>query len=106
MLGALMAVGPVLAQSYEEGAKAYNKRDFTTAMKNWQPLADKGDVKAQFNVGLLYAQGLGVALDVKTALKYWQLAAAQKNAEAPYQIGRVYLEGRPGVDKNATEAAK
>ena len=104
--GAALMATPVLAQSYEAGATAYNKRDFHTAMKNWQPLAEKGDVKAQFNVGLLYAQGLGVGQDYKEAVKWWQMAAAKDNADAALQIGRVYAEGRDGVAKNPAEAAK
>jgi TPR repeat protein len=103
---ATLFMSPVLAQSYDEGAKAYNKRDYHTALKNWQPLAEKGDVKAQFNVGLLYAQGLGVDLDFKEAVKYWQKAAAQKNPEASFQLGRVYAEGRKDIDKNPAEAVK
>jgi len=105
-IGAAFLVSPVWAQSYDDGARDYNKRDYHTAMKNWEPLAAKGDVKAQFNVGLLYAQGLGVDLDAKQAVKYWEMAAAQKNPDAAYQIGRVYADGRPGIDKNAAEAAK
>lgn len=105
-IGAALLAGPVLAQSYDEGAKAYNKRDYHTAMKNWQPLAEKGDVKAQFNVGLLYAQGLGVDLSFKEAVKYWELAAAQKNPEASFQLGRVYADGREGIEKNSAQAAK
>lgn len=39
-IGAALFSTSVLAQSYDEGAKAYNKRDFNTAMKNWKPLAE------------------------------------------------------------------
>ncbi len=105
-VGAALMATPVLAQSYEAGATAYNKRDFHTAMKNWQPLAEKGDVKAQFNVGLLHAQGLGVSQNYKEAVKWWQMAAAKDNADAALQVGRVYAEGRDGVPKDPAEAVK
>lgn len=105
-IGAALLATPVWAQSYDEGAKAYNKRDYHTAIKNWQPLAVQGDVRAQFNLGLLYAQGLGVEQDYKEAVKFWEMAAAKNNPEAPLQLGRVYEEGRTGIDKNPAVAAK
>ena len=105
-IGMVLLATPVLAQSYDDGAKAYNKRDYHTARKNWQPLAEKGDVKAQYNVGLLHAQGLGVDQSYKEALKGGAMAAEKNNPEAPLQMGRVYEEGREGVEKNPAEAAK
>ena len=106
VLVAALFASSALAQSYDDGVKAYNKRDFHTAMKNWRPLAEKGDLKAQFNVGLLHAQGLGADQDYKEAVRWWTLAAEKKSPEAAFQLGRVYEEGRDGVDKNAVEAAK
>jgi TPR repeat protein len=63
--------------------------------------ADQGDANAQFNVGSMYDDGLGVPQNYKEALKWYRLAADQGNAAAQYNIGRGYYIG-----KNYTEALK
>ena len=38
---------PVLAGPFEVGLTAYNKSDYTTALRLWRPLADQGNASAQ-----------------------------------------------------------
>lgn len=45
------------------------KKDFVTAMKKLRPLAERGDVNAQYNVGVMYGQGDGVERNDPEALK-------------------------------------
>ena len=42
-------------------------------------LADKGDAKAQFNLGYMYDLGEGVDENKVEAVKWYQLAAKQRN---------------------------
>jgi TPR repeat protein len=44
--------------------------------------ADKGQVEAQFDMGLMYSTGHGVEQDYVAAHKWFNLAAAQGNQEA------------------------
>ena len=39
---------------FDEGRVAYKKGDYATALREWQPLAKQGNVKAQYNLGRLY----------------------------------------------------
>jgi TPR repeat protein len=44
--------------------------------------ADHGDVKAQFKLGQIYEQGLGVASDPLEATRWYRMAAEQGHSEA------------------------
>ncbi len=45
---------------YEAGLDAFNEGDYTTALNTFRPLAEQGEAQAQFKLGVMYHQGLGV----------------------------------------------
>ena len=57
---ALALPAPMLAADRQAGEKAYDRGDYATALKEWRPLADQGDAKAQFYLGNMYLYGEGV----------------------------------------------
>ena len=67
--------------------------------------AEQGDADAQFSLGLMYLQGLGVFLDNKTAVKWFTLAAEQGRARAQFYLGEMYHEGQ-NVPQDHTTAVK
>lgn len=56
-------------------------------------LAEKGEPRAQTDLGLLYAKGIGVEKDYPTALQWFQRAAAQNAPRAQYYVGLMYERG-------------
>jgi len=48
--------------------------------------AKAGDAKAQFNLGFMYDDGIGVSASYKEAIKWYTKAAEQGNAEAQYYL--------------------
>ena len=64
---------------------------------------EQGHAKAQFNLGYLYAQGLGVAQDYFEARKWYRKAAEQGDAEAQFNLGFLYVEGQ-GVTQDFVES--
>ena len=48
------------AGAFEFGIDAYQRGDFETAEKVFRFLAENGYASAQFNLGLIYNNGLGV----------------------------------------------
>ncbi len=76
-LAGLAAATPALAD-YNDGITAYENRDYAAAQRELQPLADRGDPRAQRLVGLLYRDGLGVRKDLIRAYMWFDLAA-QRN---------------------------
>ncbi len=47
----------------DEGVAAYHRGDYATAFREWHPLAKQGNAKAQYNLGVMYGNGLGVPQD-------------------------------------------
>ena len=67
--------------------------------------AEAGDADAQFNLGVMYYQGLGVEQDFKEVVKWYQKAADQGDVEAQYNLGVMYYQGL-GVEQDFKEAVK
>ena len=88
---------------FNDGWDAYTNGDFKTASKEWKPLAEKGDARAQSNLGILYFNGKGVLKDYSQAVKWLKLAAEQNEPEAQYILGKIYAEG-DGVIKSFKNA--
>jgi TPR repeat protein len=91
------------AQDFDAGWQAYRSGDYAAAATIWQPLAESGDPRAQYNLGSLYYDGQGVAQDKTLAIKWWGDAAAQGVIEAQHNLGLVYLSG-DGADKDIEKA--
>ena len=88
---------------YEAGSAAYDAGDYDKARRIWQPLAEKGDVRAQRGMGKMYEKGRGVDRDFATALKWYRPAAEQGDAESQYRLSVGYGYGM-GVKKDEAKA--
>ncbi len=65
----VMLTTPSWGGDFDKGVEAFNNGDYATAIKEWTPLAEQGDVIAQYNLAVLYEKGKGVLQDHKTAFK-------------------------------------
>lgn len=88
-----------------EGCAAYERGDYRSALDHWQPLAEQGDVKSQYNLGLMYARGHGLNQDDAQAVRWWREAARRGDPEAQYNLGLMYAEGR-GVEQDEAQACQ
>ena len=84
----------VLSADFQRGLEAAQRGDFATALREWEPLAEQGDSDAQYSLGFMYANGLGVPQDYKTAVKWYTLAAEQGNDIAQLYLGLSYALGK------------
>ena len=99
----LVASARAWAGPFEDGIAAYHQQQFATALGLWLPLAEQGHPAAQFNTGVLYENGLGVAQDPVEAARWYLKAAEQGYAEAQYKIALFYENGI-GVAKDLAAA--
>ncbi|MEO5864921.1 MAG: tetratricopeptide repeat protein [Nitrospiraceae bacterium] len=81
---------------FKAGEKAYQGGDYATALREWQPLAEQGQVVAQYQLGLLYANGKGVTKDDAKARQWYEKAAIQGHAEAQVNLGVLLMYARGG----------
>ena len=68
-------------------------------------LAEQGDAKAQYNLGVMYRKGHGVPQNDAEAVKWYRKSAEQGDAHAQFNLGFMYNNGK-GVPQNDAEAAK
>jgi len=102
VLAALAAALPARAD-FEAGVAAARAGDYATALRAWQPLAEGGHRDAQFNLGLLYENGLGVAKDGAQAARWFRRAAERDDRTAQAYLGEMYAQGL-GVARDDIEA--
>ena len=77
---------PAAAGPLEDADAAIRKRDYATAVRLIRPLAEQGDANAQYNLGVLYDNGLGVPQDKISAYMSLSLSAAQgRNGAAAFR---------------------
>ena len=68
-------------------------------------LAELGYASAQFNLGVKYANGIGVPENDAEAVKWYRKAADQGHSGAQSNLGVMYANGE-GVPENDAEAVK
>jgi hypothetical protein len=95
----------ILRADFAAGAAAYDKGDYATALKEWEPLARAGGSAAQFNLGLLYYDGRGVPQDFAQAAEWFEKAANQGYTKAQHNLGAMYAVGK-GVKRDYVQAYK
>jgi TPR repeat protein len=101
----LGSAGLSWSADFQKGLSAYNSGDYTTALREWKPLANQGNATAQNNLAAMYDNGQGVPQDYTTAVKWYTLAAKQGNADAQYNLGAMYSTGQ-GVGQDYRAAVK
>jgi TPR repeat protein len=70
---------------------AYERKDYTVAVKEFMPMAEQGNAEAQLYLGKMYMQGQGILKDPDQAVKWFKASAEQGNADAQFFLGSYYL---------------
>jgi hypothetical protein len=100
----LVAATAAWADVFDDAAEAGRRRDFTTALRLLQPVAEGGDLRAQLAVARIYDGGYWPRR-YREAVKWYRLAAEQGDAGSQYQLGYMYLR-RMGVRFDPAAAAR
>jgi TPR repeat protein len=83
--------GLLLACSdYQQARSAYAAGDYTKAYQLFQDLAESGDTKAQYDLSLMYIQGIGTKQNIEQGLVWLNRAAEKGNIEAMLELGVLY----------------
>ena len=104
-MGLFLAIPGPASAGFDEGMAAAKRGNYRAAYQVWLPLATAGDVRAQYNLAVLYDRGFGVPQDFAEAAKWFLVAAEGGHLDAQADLGFVYERGR-GVAQNHGEAAK
>jgi len=80
--------------NFEAGIAAYQANNLPLAYKEFLTAAKDGHADSQYNVALMYEQGIGVGKDEKEAVVWYGKSASQGNAAAQFNLGVLYENGR------------
>ncbi|NJC06002.1 hypothetical protein GGQ97_001795 [Sphingomonas kaistensis] len=89
---ALVAAGPLHAQSVRAGIEAWSANQPEKAVAIWRPLAAKGQADAAFNLGQAYKLGRGVPADLAEAQRFYEQAARAGHLEAQTSLGLLLFQ--------------
>lgn len=70
-----------------DGLNAYEQRNYKQAVEIWTVLAEQGDAEAQFNLGVLFKNGIGVTQNDTEAMRW-----LRKSAEQGYEHAMLIVE--------------
>lgn len=84
---------------------AYLRKDYATALEGFHTLAAQGNPSAMNNLGLMYANGLGVPRDATAAVNWYIQAAQLGHLHAINNLGTMYELGQ-GIPQDYAAAAE
>ena len=99
----LSNAGTLKADAYLRGFQALEQRDYKTALYYLSLFAANGDTKANYNLGIMYREGLGVEKNDVQSLTHLITAAENGHMLANYAVGLAFLTGK-GSDIDAEAA--
>ncbi len=88
------------ASDYKKGFEALEKEKYEEAIYYLSFFASNGDSVAQYNMGILYRDGLGVEVNSQVALAWFNLAAQQRHTLANFAIAKLLQKN---ADLHSTE---
>ncbi|MGH8616541.1 MAG: tetratricopeptide repeat protein [Burkholderiales bacterium] len=92
-------------RQYSEGQAANDRGDYSSAMRIWRNLADKGDSYSQYAIGDMYLKGKGVKQDPSQAQYWLHRAASAGVVDAQVSLGAMYMRGL-GIPVNEKEGLR
>jgi TPR repeat protein len=102
---AMLVLAMPAQAGFDQAAAAFDKRDYATALKELKPLADKGDARSQYAMGVMAENGFGMPKDLSQAATWYRKAAEQGNTDAQFNLGAMYEHG-VGMPVNYAQAAR
>ena len=103
LLSTMLCLTLNFAATLDEGITYYNNGDYGKAYSIFEELALKNDGAAQYNLGLMYANGEGVKQDYLKAKELFEKAAIQGDSIAQNNLALMYVRGQ-GVNLDKFKA--
>lgn len=98
-----LITGNSWADNYGKGVSAFRSGDYGYSISMLKPLARGGDPFAQFALGVMYDDGLGLPQNFARALHWYRKAAYSGLVDSQYILARFYGRGR-GVKQDPATA--
>ena len=90
---------------FQKGLMFSKRNDYQNAIREWKPLSDEGHQGAQYHLGWIYENGIGLKKNIVEAERLYKLSASQGNVKAQANLGLMYLKGE-GIKRDLREAVR
>lgn len=100
----LIIVSNVFVDDFSKGVNALKKDDYDNAKEFFKKSCNNGNDKGCYNIGLMYAKGLGVEKDNSKAGLFFKKACDGGHPNGCYLLGLSYAKGY-GVKQDYFKAA-
>ena len=100
-----LLLGPhgAMGDELRDAVKAYDNHDYQTAVRIWRSYAAKGDIQAQYFLGVAYHKGHGVKKSLNQTIAWFRKAAQGGHPTAMFNMGYAHWFGI-GVRQNLGRA--
>lgn len=92
------------AERLGEADTAMRKGNFAEAYCVLRPLAEAGEPEAQYNIGWMYHNGYGLAVNDDLAQEWWQKSSDQGYTDASFSLAMLYSLGEGRIKKDPQRA--
>jgi TPR repeat protein len=96
-------IAPPISGPLEDALSAALRGDYAAALSLWRPLAERGQARAQRNLGVMYHNGQGVPQDYAAAAMWIGKAADQGDPAAQHDLAFMY-DNEQGVPQDPAAA--
>ena len=103
----LLLVSPALlaASQIEQAIQAYDLQQYEQAFGRFETLASENDAEAQYYLGGMLVEGIGVPVNTKRGVYWLQRAVNNQHHLAARMLGNMYLSGN-GVPMDPQKGAE
>lgn len=91
---------------YEEAIRLHGTSNLKEVFALYTRAAELGNVAAQYNVAMMYANGEVVNVDYQQAVYWFRKSASQQFAPAQFRLGELYFFGMGGLPKDTRAAGR
>ena len=105
-LAVMLAPATPAWADFNDGLAAYKRGDYAMALREWRPVAEQGNEKAQAMLGFLYYKGQGVPQEYVKAAMWLDLAARQGEQSAARLRDYAFSEMTPDQIDEAQRLAR
>ncbi len=81
-------------KNFHAGIAAYKANNLKLAYEKFLKGSNEGDIASQYNLAIMYENGIGTKKNDKYALFWYNKAALQGNAAAQYNLAVLYENGK------------
>lgn len=103
VLGSLLSYPLIAMAGINEAMTAFQARDYASAAKEARQLAEAGDARGSYLLGVMLQNGLGVAANTTEAAGWYEKAAQGHVAGSYAKLAQLYARG-DGVERNQDKA--